>query len=293
VSKAARDARLEVVRELKRRLFGLDSPASLESGERHGQALREKYGERGLRYVPAAEMPAAVEDMFRRLDLRTGQRLLEVGPGPLGGVALIAAVMGLHVVIVEIDRPFLVDVDRLRQQLEGVAGSEGTLARIAGMRGTLTVSQLDTLHSLIDPYRPLVAAANGSIDVVGGDFADAGVQERVATLGPFDHVVCTDAINPMKDALGTTTAATTTGDAAKAGAVLHGLAAIAGRARTLSMGLVAPEESDDVREEIARMYGVLDRALQEAGRSITYERVIGPSSGSIVRCRLYQLNGQP
>jgi hypothetical protein len=40
------------------------------------------------------------------------------------------------------------------------------------------------------------------------------------------------------------------------------------------------------------MYGVLERALRREGKRTTYDRVIGPSSGSIVRGRLY-LFGQP
>jgi len=98
-------------------LFGVSTDASKASWARYAAVQRGHYGAEGLRYIPVDEMPAAIEGLFTALDLRVGERLLEIGPGPQGGMALVAALMGLHAVAVEYDQPFQIDVDRLREQL--------------------------------------------------------------------------------------------------------------------------------------------------------------------------------
>jgi len=280
----------DVVAALKRRLFGLDSPAGLTALERHAQQLHAKYGARGLRYVPPIAMPAAVEIVFRAIGFRPGERLAEIGPGPHGGFAIVAAASGLQVVAVEFDRPFRVDIDALRQQLTGIAGMEDTLTQLQGRTGSLSVNLADSLRNLVEPYRPVIRAAGGTFDIVPGDFGDEAVQARLAARDPFDHVVCLDVITPLGQALDTTTAATTTGDRLRVDAIVGGLIAVARRARTLSIGLVAPEESEGVGEEISRIYAELERGLAAQGRTFRYDRIIGPSSGSVLRCRLYVLN---
>src|SRR5207244_520769 len=128
--------------------------------------------------------------------------------------------MGLRVVTVEVDRPFLVDIDLLKQQLTA-AGSTAALAQIAKLSGAIQVNQIDSLRTLLASYRPLINAARGSIRVLPGDFADPIVQQDVAVNGPFDHIICTDVINPMKDSFSTSTAAFTTGDDEKTASILN------------------------------------------------------------------------
>ena len=282
------------IKTLKLALFGLASEPSLVALDRLSRAQVEKYGHLGLRAVPVAQMSAAVDELFARLDLRPGQRLVEVGPGPHGGIGLIAALMGLESIIVEFDRAFEVDVDLLKQQLAQSPGTELALAQIAGLRGSVSVSQIENLNRAIQPYRPLIDAAAGSIRVIPGDFADAQIQEQVqeqlADAQPIDHVVCTDAISPMNNLHSTTTAMMTTGGDENSQSMLGGLAAAAVHAKTLYIGLVVPEQSDEFKGHIERMYAFLEGSLRERGRAIRYDQVISPSSASLLRARLYHLS---
>lgn len=291
-SRAVRQARARIddtVKHLKLALFGLTSPTAMASLEQHGVLQESRYGPLGLRYVPAARMPEAVDAIFASLNLQAGQRLVEIGPGPHAGIGLIAALMGLRVVMVEYDQPFLIDIDLLRQQLQAFGGLEADLAKLATLSGSIAVSQLDNLKKVLSPQRSLIAAAGGSIEIVPGDFADAGVQQAVMERGPFEHIICTDVINPMKGSLASTTAATTTGDDEKIRCMLEGLARIAAGAKTLYTGVVIPEENPEFRNDIENMYRVLEQALENQGRSIRYQRVICPSSSTVLRARLYQL----
>lgn len=145
---------------------------------------------------------------------------------------------------------------------------------------------------MLGPYRDLVPAAGGSIQIVFGDFADSAVQARVGALGPFDHLVCTDAINPTS-ARATTTAATTTGHPDSVQSIVAGLAHLAAGARTLLTSVVIPEENVEFRDRVAGLYRGLEDALERAGLTIRYERVICPSSSAILRARLYHLAAVP
>lgn len=278
------------VKALKLALFGLSSQPSLDALDRLSRAQVEKYGHLGLRAVPVAQMPTAVDELFAQLDLRPGQRLVEVGPGPHGGIGLIAALMGLESIIVEYDQTFEVDVDLLKQQLALSPGTELALSQIAGLRGSVSVSQIENLNRAIQPYRQLIDAAAGSIRVIPGDFADRQVQEQLADAQPIDHVVCTDAISPLNSAHSTTTAMMTTGGDERTQSMLSGLAKAAAHARTLYIGLVVPEQSEDFQAQIARMYAFLEASLREQGRSIRHDQVISPSSASLLRARLYHLS---
>jgi hypothetical protein len=234
-----------------------------------------------------------VDEVFARMGVKAGQRLLEIGPGPHGGCGLIAALMGLRVVTVEYDQPFVVDVDRLRQQLTSIGGSEAALAQIAALGGSLPIAPIDSLRALVDRFRPLIDIARGSLEIVPGDFADAAVQQRVDTFGAFDHVICTDVIDPMHDAFNQTTAGFTTGDGGKVQVLVDGLARIGGRARTLYIGVIIPEQSDAFGQNIQAIYERLESGLRAGGKSVQYERVISPSSGTVVRSRLYHLVRAP
>jgi hypothetical protein len=282
----------DVIAELKLVLFAIASPDALETVDRYCRAQHATYGHLGLRYVPAADMARAVDELLGRLGLAPGQRLIEIGPGPHGGLGLVAALLGLDVVMVETDRPFAFDVDALKQHLAGVPTSAATLAQISHLSGRMEVNPVDSLTKVLSPYPDLVAAAGGSIQVVLGDFSDPAVQARVSALPPFDHVVCTDAINPT-NAMSTTTAATTTGDPGPVQSMVQGLARLASRARTLSVSVVIPEENGEFRDRIAGLYRALEEELQRQGRATRYERAICPSSSAILRARLYHLGDAP
>lgn len=136
----------DVIAELKLVLFAIASPDALATVDRYREAQRQAYGAAGLRSVPAAEMTRAVDELLGRLGLAAGQRLLEVGPGPHGGLGLVAALMGLDVVLVETDRPFTVDVDALKRDLGTVPTSAATLSHLAGLGGTMVVDPVDNLQ---------------------------------------------------------------------------------------------------------------------------------------------------
>jgi hypothetical protein len=283
----------DTIEHLKLALFDVSTPALTDSWDRYARLQYAKYGDQGLRCVPGAQMPAAVDEVFRRMQLKTGQRLLEIGPGPHGGVGLIAALMGLHVVMVEYGQPFLLDVDLLRTQLASVDGSGAALSQISQLSGPIHVSQIDNLRTVLRPHRKRVAAASGSIEIVPGDFADANVLHNVKRLGPIDHIVCTDVISPMQGSFSTTTAAFTTGDAGKIHAMVNGLAEVAIHAESLYIGFIVPEQSDEFKGEMMRTYESLERKLQDHGKSVHCDRVISPSSGTVVRSRLYHLAQAP
>jgi hypothetical protein len=278
---------------LKPILFSVSTEPERESWDRFGRLQQSKYGHLGLRHVPVSQMPAAIDEVFSRLRLKPKQRLVEIGPGPHGGVGLVAALMGLHVAMVEYDQPFVVNIDLLKQQLKESPDSETRLAPIAHMNGTIRVDPIENLEKLLSPFHPLVTAAGGSIQIVAGDIASAGTRGRVGSLGQIDHVVCTDVISPMNDTLDTTTAATTTGDRQRVEAILEALAFLAGEAQTLYISVIVPEQSDGLRERIAEMYQGLEQALIGRGRSLYCERAISPSSGTVLRSRLYHLAGPP
>lgn len=130
----------DVIRSLKLVLFAAPEPEQTASWDEQGRAQFAKYGHLGLRYVAADKVPDAIDELFTRMNLKAGQRLLEIGPGPHGGIGLIAALPGLHVVTVEYDRPFLVDVDRLRQQLASMDGSQAALPQLPNLSGSMHIT---------------------------------------------------------------------------------------------------------------------------------------------------------
>jgi hypothetical protein len=276
------------IKELKLVLFCLTSQASIDSVDRMSRAQIEKYGGLGLRSVPVEEMPQAVDRLFARFEFRRGERLLEIGPGSHGGIALIAALLGLDVVVVEYDRPFLVDVDLLKAQLSSTPGSQAALAPIAALSGSVEVSLIETLRRVIHSYEPLVSAVGGSIRLVPGDFSATSIQDQASDFAPIDHVICTDVMSPMEQAFSSTTAMLTTGSDQKITSMIHGLARVAAHARSLFISLIVPEQSADYGAPISRIYGALESALSLDGRTARYEEVISPSSGTVLRSRLYE-----
>ena len=75
----------QVLADQKLVLFGVSTEASKAARARIAAVQHERYGAAGLRHVPVDDMPAAIEALFSSLDLRRGERLLEIGPGPHGG----------------------------------------------------------------------------------------------------------------------------------------------------------------------------------------------------------------
>jgi hypothetical protein len=276
------------IKDLKLVLFRLTSPASIDSVDRMSRAQIEKYGGLGLRSVRVEEMPRAVDRLFARFEFRRGQRLLEIGPGSHGGIALIAALHGLDVLVVEYDRPFLVDIDLLRAELSSSPGSQAALAPIAALSGSVEVSMIETLHRIIRSYEPLVSAVGGSLRLIPGDFSDASIQDQAGAFAPIDHVICTDVMSPMEHAFSSTTAMLTTGGDQKIASMVHGLARAAVHARSLQISLIVPEQSNDYGAQISRIYGALESALSQDGRTLRHEQVISPSSGTVLRSRLYE-----
>lgn len=265
------------------------TPREQAAWDQFGRSQHEKYGHLGLRYVPVGNMTAEIDDLCARFDFQPAQRLLEIGPGPHGGMSVIAALLGLDVVIVEYDKPFVIDVDALKSQLAAAHGAESTLAQISHLGGSIEVNPIERLQTVLAPYQPLVEAAGGTFTIIAGDFAEPATRQAVARCGPLDHLICTDVLSPMADSFSATTAALTTGDDMKAQAILEGLGEAATHARTLHTAFIVPEQSEEFRDRIARSYLVLESALRRAGRVARYEAAISPSSGTVLRSRLYHL----
>ena len=196
--------------------------------------------------------------------------------------------MGARVTMVETDTPFTIDVDSLRKQL-AASGSSGALAGLASLTGTIQVKPIDNLKRVLKPHRDAIRVARGSIEIVAGDFADAKIQRQAAVWAPFDQVVCTDVISPLGDTLNTTTAATTTGERGRVMSVVDGLVRLSRRAHSIYISLVIPEENEECRPGTQAIYDALERGLRVDGLKVTSERVICPSSSTVVRARLYRL----
>ena len=69
----------------------------------------------------------------------------------------------------------------------------------------------------------------------------------------------------------------------------QGLGALAADAATLYTAFIVPEQSPEMAARIAGWYGVLESAIDGHGRKHHYDAVICPSSGTVVRARLYHL----
>jgi len=279
-----------IVSRLKLALFGISTPDACASWERYAQAQLAVHGARGLQVVPVAAMPRAIDALLASIAPAPGQRLLDIGPGPHGGIGLVAALLGADVTFVEYDQPFVVDLDALRRQLSATPGTSASLAQIGGLGGALKVDPIARLEQLLAPYLPLIEAAGGSVEIVPGDFAAPALRSQLHELDAFDHVVCTDVVSPMGDTFSTTTAAFTTGDAERAREVLEGLGALSAAAATIYTAFIVPEESPEVGGRIAEWYSALETAFAAHGREQQYQRVVSPSSGTVVRARLYRLS---
>jgi hypothetical protein len=290
MSRAARQLQTALTRtvaEQKLRLFGIATEAD-RALRRHLAAMQAaRYGADGLRTADLSDLPRAVDELFARMRLEPGDRLLEIGPGPHGGIGLIAALMGLHVVLVEFDGLFEVDVDRLRSGME--PGASAALTPFENLHGVIQVRPIDGLLRLVQPLRRLIAAAGGSLTIVAGDVADATVSSQALARGPFDHIVCTDVISPMGDGLRDTTAMLTTGDESHAAAILQTVARASASARSLFVGLLVPEQNPDCGARIANAYAQLEAAIGRDGRRITWQPTFSPSSSFVCRSRLYHL----
>ena len=165
-----RDPRLalqarSVAARLKLILFGVATPESCASWERYAQAQLATHGARGLTVVPVGQMTQAIDGVLASLSLGPGQRLLDIGPGPHGGLGLVAALLGTDVTFVEYDQPFVVDIDALRRQLSSMAGTESSLAQLGALSGAMKVDPIARLQQLLEPYQPLIGAAGGSVEI--------------------------------------------------------------------------------------------------------------------------------
>ncbi|HTL48979.1 MAG TPA: HAD family hydrolase, partial [Verrucomicrobiae bacterium] len=151
---------VSVVEDLKNRLFALGEESDAVSRAR----LAAREGHRDD-YVPPEQMKDAAARIFRLLNLKAGEKLLEINPGASGGVALIAALMGLDVVVVE------------------------TNVEVRGVGKPYNPYQL--LNKTVETYRDLITALGGSLEIIPGDYAAQSVREKAADEGPFDVVVAT------------------------------------------------------------------------------------------------------
>lgn len=267
----------------------MTTEAEQSSWSNLAKAQDAKYGALGLRHVPVSEMPNAIDALFALLNLRGGERMLDVGPGPQGGMGLVAALTGLDVVLVEYDQPFQINVDQLRKRFQG-AGATGAIAQLGNQHGTIEVRPIDGLTRLLEPFHRLIAAAGGTLTIVPGDFSRTDVQTKALAHGPFDHVVCTDVISPMGDGLRDTTAMLTTDDEASSESILRGIARASANARTLYTGFLVPEQSVECSERIARSYRLLERSIRPHATDFRFEPTFSPSSGTVCRSRLYLLD---
>lgn len=282
-----------VIRQLQRELFlpleqtyGATPEALAQFMERRATVLAARYP--GLECVRLADIPQRARRLIEeQLQLLAGQWLVEIGPGPRGGIGLIAALMGLHVVMVEYDQQFHILPSEARSQLMQVGLQvSANIARVPAI-----VDPLARLQSRIVPYSTMVEAAGGSVAVVSGDFSSPEVQEKVLNSGTFHHVVATDVIDPGRGNAGQTLAATTTSDPDRITSILTGIASLATHAKRLYVSFIAPEESIVVGDNICAFYGVLEPALRKRGLLTgTYDRVISPSSGGLVNARNYRFD---
>ncbi|GEM_PF-6183685 len=278
----------ETMAQLKRRLFNLEPPSMARSMEQMARQLVAAHPE--VPYVPMAEMPQAIERLFAKMDLKPKQRLLEVGPGSDGGVGLIAALKGLQVVVVESSRPFQVDLRRLREELASMGSQQARqLDSLLATQRFAMVNMLEKFQEAVAPYQELIRWADGSLTVIPGDFAAKEIQQRVKELGPFDHVVATDVIDPAGGRYATNLTATTTAEEPRVKAILDGLAQVASQAKDLYVSFIGPEEGPN-RPNVFRTFQTLEQFLQARNLPTTeYDRMPSPSSGGILSARLYRL----
>ncbi len=272
---------------LKRRLFNLEPPSMARSMEQMARQLVVTHPE--VPYVPMAEMPQAIERLFAKMDLRPKQRLLEVGPGSDGGVGLIAALKGLHVVVVESGQPFQVDLRRLKEELASMGSQQARqLDSLLATQRFATVNMLEKFREAVAPYQELIQQAGGSLTVIPGDFAAQEIQQRVKEIGPFDHVVATDVMDPGGGRHATSLTATTTAEEPRVKAILDGLAQVASQAKSLYVSFIGPEEGPN-RLNVLRTFQTLEQFLQARNFPTTeYDRMPSPSSGGILSARLYR-----
>jgi hypothetical protein len=214
--------------------------------------------------LPPDQVLHAIAPLFHRLAFRPGESLLEVGPGSQGGIGLTAALLGLHVVLVERDNV--------------CAPRDEDVAR----------SPFQELVTALEPFARLVRAAGGSIKVVPGDFANAGVQAAAFANARMTHVICTDAIN----ASGSDAEAGrqfTTGDDTRTRAMLAGLAAASHHARTVYTSIAGAHCSDENAARAVAYCRQLEQQFRLAGRRARHLAAICPGSGSVCRAHIYQL----
>lgn len=212
------------IEKLKRRHFRLDSS---EWGKR--KSIRDPAA---TPWISPADRPAAVEDVFRKLDLKPGQRLLEIGPETGGGIGLIAAKMGLEVVLVDLPR----NEEWLKQLGE-------------------------------------------SMTVIGGDFSDPAIQAKVAALGPFEHIIFNDVVDPIAAAHENTWP--------QMMSMFGAIAELAKNAKTLYISMRQPEEEDEpgfMRPAYDELHWKWEKSFPQ---SVPYDRVIAPNSRGLVKARIY------
>ncbi|MBI3323487.1 MAG: hypothetical protein HYZ95_03375 [Candidatus Omnitrophica bacterium] len=242
-----------------------------------------------LQYVTMEQLPQEVGRLFQEMDLRPGQRLLEVGPGANGGVALMALLKGLRVVVVEPSEPFTVDVARMIQELRDT-GNPAVIQLQARFSAGQRVGRIDMLKE----FRKAISRWDGwfpeeNLTVVQGDFSAPETQAEALSKGPFDCVVATDVLNPTGEDVSSSNASTVA-DPQKIARIISGLAQASKSGRSLYVSFIVPEEGRH-HEAVAQTVGQLEEALRQNDLSAAnHLRVPHPSSGGVLSGRLYRLS---
>lgn len=289
----AREAwRRHVIRQLKLRLFGIHTPAKAAEAGRLARMILQQHPE-ATAFMPQ-DLPAAIDRrVFALLDMKPGEKLFEVGAGDDGGVALIAALMGLDVVVAEYGGTFDVDLAALAREMREIGSPlAGQLETRAAREPVAPLSMLQKLEEAIAPFREMVDTMGGSIRVEAGDFTDPAFQVRLLAQGPFDHVVCTNVINPTGGGAARSSLVSTQHEEAKIQAILSGLVQAARSAKNLYVSFaVVPEEEGDARVRVGELLQTLEGDLQDNGLDASrFERVPNPVSQGVVSGRIYQFS---
>jgi SAM-dependent MidA family methyltransferase/GNAT superfamily N-acetyltransferase len=136
------------------------SPQELDSATLRDWEVKDRVVDGDGVYRPEVSFERGCETV-RLMDIRKGDTLLDIGIGPFGGLSLISALYGARVTAVENNPEAIAAIKKRYEKL-----------------------------------RTLIESAGGSFELIEGDFADAGVQDRLA--GKFKHVIATDAVTPRR-----------------------------------------------------------------------------------------------
>ncbi|MBI1953617.1 MAG: tetratricopeptide repeat protein [Candidatus Omnitrophica bacterium] len=286
------------IEEVSHRIFQLEPPDLRASV---GEVTATMTGDpqfSGLRYIPMRRMVQALPVLSETLGLvpGPGRRFLEIGAGPGGGMGLVAALKGMEVFLVETDQPFDVNLGEMREHFQRMDLTSETLDQMTAKGGVAKVNPLEKLEKTLAPHREAIKAANGSVTVIPGDFSRPEVQKKVIEAGPFSIIVATDVVDPAGGQFRASLGATTTGEPSAARAILEGLAKVASASSERGRLYVSfvGSEMGLLGSKVQETYQTLEELLRAEGLPADrFEMAPSPSSGGVLRARIYRLDGTP